>query len=176
MLQIYTGNGKGKTTAALGLAVRAVGAGKKAAIVYFDKGGEFYSERPVLQERFRGDIEIFVTGLERFDPKLGTFRFGVTEDDRVEAERGLMVARDLLEHQRHDLVVLDEIVSSLDTGAVTLEQVMRLVDARPDSMELVLTGRGCPPELRKRADLVSEIKDVKHYLRKGVKARKGIDF
>ena len=108
MLQIYTGNGKGKTTASLGLAIRAVGAGKRVGIIYFDKGGEVhYSERKILRERFAKEITIVPTGLDRIHPVTNKFRFGVTEEDKKEARRGLEIACEWIASKKFDLIILD---------------------------------------------------------------------
>jgi len=176
LVQVYTGDGKGKTTAALGLAVRAAGAGLRPAIVYFDKGGSHYYERHLLSLRLAGVIDFFVTGRPRFDPVKRVFRFGVTPGDLDEARRGLDLARGLLAGRRYDLVVLDEIVTSIRTGLLPEGEVIELIRRKAPETEVVLTGRGCPPALLDAADLVSEIRDVKHYLRAGVPAREGLDY
>jgi len=175
MIQIYTGDGKGKTSAALGTILRAVGAGLRVALVYFDKGGDHYSERPVLAARFP-EVEVHVTGRDRFDPATGTFIFGVTEEDRREAERGLAIANQLFDRKQHDLVILDEICTAIGLGILKEEQVSELLDRKPAAVELILTGRNAPPSLIQRADLVTEMNAVKHYFEQGTKARKGIDY
>ena len=176
LIQVYTGDGKGKTTAALGLAVRAVGAGLKVAVVYFDKGGDHYSERTALAERFKGDIDVFAAGLDRFDPKAGTFRFGVAGADKAEAERGIELARGLMEKNEHDLLILDEILTSASLGMLTEQQLLGIVRSKPPEMELVLTGRDCPASVIELSDLVSEMRPVKHYYESGTAAREGIDY
>ncbi|HCC22029.1 TPA: cob(I)yrinic acid a,c-diamide adenosyltransferase [Candidatus Uhrbacteria bacterium] len=176
LIQIYTGDGKGKTTAALGLAVRAVGAGKKVAIVYFDKGGEHYSERKVLAERFAGEIDFFATGQDRIDPDSGQFRFGVEQQDIDEAARGLDLVRELIQKAQHDLIVLDEINTSASLGLLPAESVIELLRNKPDSIELVLTGRNVPQSFLDQADLVTEMGLVNHYYYHGTKAREGFDF
>lgn len=175
MVQIYTGDGKGKTTAALGLAIRAVGAGKKVAWVAFDKGGEHYAERKVLNERFP-EIEFYATGLDRMDMKTGTFRFGVTEDDKREGERGLEIVRDLFAKNGFDLIVLDEINISTRLGIIKESDVLAFLEQKPEAMELVLTGRDAPQTFIDLADLVTEMKMNKHYIQKGIKARPGFDY
>jgi len=176
LIQIYTGDGKGKTTAALGLAVRAAGAGLRTAIVYFDKGGDHYSERRILSEDLRGRVDFIATGLDRFDPRAGTFRFGVTAADKKEAKRGLTVAKILFKKKEHDLIILDEVITAVTIGLLDEEPVIRLLKAKPPRTELVLTGRHCSQVLAEMADLISEVKDVKHYLRAGVRARRGFDY
>ena len=175
-IQIYTGDGKGKTTAALGLAVRAVGAGKRVAIVYFDKGGEHYSERKVLAERFVGEIDFFATGQDRIDPDSGRFRFGVEQKDIDEAARGLGLVREMIGRAQYDLIVLDEINTSASLGLLSAESVVDLLRSKPDSVELVLTGRSAPQSFLDQADLVTEMRLVDHYYYRGTKAREGFDF
>lgn len=176
LIQIYTGDGKGKTTAALGLAVRAVGAGQKVAIVYFDKGGEHYSERRVLAEKFAGQIDFRATGLDRIDPDTGVFRFGVEPSDIDEAQRGLALAEQFIRSGQHDLVILDEINAVVSLGMLSPEPVEELLRQKPVSVELVLTGRGAPQSFRDQADLVTEMGLVDHYYYRGVPAREGVDF
>ncbi|MFA6446915.1 MAG: cob(I)yrinic acid a,c-diamide adenosyltransferase [Patescibacteria group bacterium] len=171
MLQVYTGEGKGKTTAALGLVLRAVGAGKRVAIIQFDKGGERYSERKAL-ERFP-EVKVFVTGLDRREGK--GFRMGITDEDKQEGERGLMILEDVLK-QNFDLIVLDEINTSTSLGIVDEQRVLGILKNRPESVEIVLTGRNAPQSYVDLADLVSEVKMIKHYFYKGTLAREGLDY
>lgn len=171
MIQLYTGDGKGKTTAALGLVLRAVGAGKQVAIIQFDKGGERYSERTAL-ERFP-EVQAFVTGLDRREGK--GFRMGVTDEDKQEGERGLVILDDVLK-QSFDLIVLDEINTSTSLGIVDEQRVLDVLKNRPESVEIVLTGRNAPQSFIDLADLVSEVKMIKHYFYKGVSAREGVDY
>ena len=176
LLQIYTGNGKGKTTAALGVAIRAAARGKRVAIVYFDKGGEtHYAERDLVRERIP-EIELFPTGLDRIDPVTNQFRFGVTEEDKAEGTRGLELVKKLFADKAHHLIILDEINSSTELGIVAEEQVLALIDQRPKEIELILTGRNVPASFKERADLITEMTLEKHYFYQGVMARDGIDF
>lgn len=175
LIQVYTGNGKGKTTASLGTAIRAVSKGWKVAIVYFDKGGEHYSERSMITERFP-EIEIFPTGLDRIDPKTNKFRFGVTDPDMSEAERGLNIVRDLFNKNQHQLVVLDEINTTTSLGMLDEPAVLDVIKSKPEDMELILTGRDCPESFKELADLVSDVNLVKHYFYHGVPAREGLDY
>ena len=179
VIQFYTGEGKGKTTAAIGLAVRALGAGKRVAFVQFDKGHdpgrEDYSERGVL--RGLEGFDLLPTGCERRRPD-GTFRSDVTDEDRAEARRGLGIVRKLLEEGKHDVIVCDEILASVTTGLIEKRDVEAILDlhgGRVD-VELVMTGRCTEAGLLERADLVTEMRKVKHYFDAGVKARKGIEF
>ena len=176
MIHIYTGDGKGKTTAALGLAVRAVGAGRRAHIVYFDKGGDFYSERVALG-RLGPGLTYRAFGLERADlSDGGRFRFGNSADDRREAAAALDHARREACAGQADLLILDELVTSIGTNLVTVEQALDVIQAKRPELELVLTGRRCPSALAAAADLVSDVREVKHYFRAGVSAREGIDY
>jgi len=175
LIQVYTGNGKGKTTAALGTALRAASVGKHVAIVAFDKGGEHYSERDIIRLRIP-EIEFFPTGCDRIDPVTGTFRFGVTGEDRREGERALSIVKTLFAEAGHDMVVLDEVNSSAALGIVNEADVLALLDAKPSHVELVLTGRNAPPSFIGRADLVSDVMLVNHYFYRGENAREGIDY
>ena len=175
LTQLFTGNGKGKTTAALGTAIRAAAKGWKVAIVYFDKGGEHYSERSIVAERFP-EIDLFATGLDRIDPKTNKFRFGVTDEDKAEAERGLEIVRDLFTNNQHQLVVLDEINTTTSLGMLDESSVLKVLKSKPEDMELIMTGRNCPGSFKETADLVSDVNLVKHYFYHGVPAREGLDF
>ena len=176
LIQVYTGDGKGKTTAALGMAIRAVSEGIKVAIVYFDKGGSHYAERKVLTERFKGEIDVFATGLDRIDSVTNRFRFGVTPEDKAEAERGLAIVRELFAKGEHGLVILDEINSTVTLGMLAEADAFAVIKSKPEKTELVLTGRNAPPAFRELADLVSEVGLVKHYFYHGVPARFGLDY
>lgn len=176
LIQVFTGNGKGKTTAALGTAFRAVAKGKKVAIVAFDKGGEVhYSERGIIRERLP-EIEYFSCGLDRIDQKTNVFRFGVTDEDRREGERGLSIVRDLFLNPKHDLIILDEINSSSELKIVDEAAVLAILDLKPPTTELILTGRNAPKSFIDRADLVTDMTLVKHYFYHGQIAREGIDY
>lgn len=176
MIQIYTGDGKGKTTASMGLVLRAVGAGMKVAVIAFDKGGEtHYSERKTFAERFP-EVDFHVTGLDRIDPQSGRFRFGVTEDDKREGERGLGILKELLEANKHNLIILDEINSSTNLGIIDEQIVLELLKQKHETIELVLTGRNAPTSFIELADLVTEMKMRKHYFYHGTKAREGLDY
>lgn len=173
LIQVYTGKGKGKTTAALGTALRVFANGKKVIFVYFDKGGEHYSERAILD---RLGMEYHVTGLDRIDPVTGRFRFGVTPEDKAEAERGLKIAASIIESGKYDLLVMDEINVTTSLGALDKDVVINTIKQKPDTLEIIMTGRDCPQEFIDLADLVTEMKLVKHYFYKGIRAREGLDF
>jgi len=180
-IQVYYGGGKGKTTAAIGLAVRAAGAGQRVLFLQFDKGfdpgrREHYSERKVL--RSIPGISVLPTGCERMRPD-GSFRFGVLPEDLVEARRGLDEARRAVASRDWDLVVLDEALGALAYGLLEEGDLVGILDAyeaagRP--CELVLTGHKLPQSVKTRADLVTHVQKVKHYFDRGVPAREGIEY
>ena len=178
LLSVFTGDGRGKTTAALGTAMRALGAGKRVAIVYFDKGGDaHYSERAVLDDlAARYPLEYHVTGRDRIDPKTGRFDFSVLEIDKTEAQRGLAIARDLFDRAEHDLVILDELNPTVSLGMLDESDALELISSKPPALELILTGRNAPASFLKAAHLVTEMKLQKHYFYSGVKARAGVDY
>ena len=168
-VQVYTGNGKGKTTASLGLAVRAAGHGLRVVIIQFMKGWIDYGELAGVR-MLAPYVEIHQAGRDTFvnrknpDP----------EDVRL-AREGFERARETILGRRADIVVLDEINCAVDFGLLPVAEVLELVRSRPEGMELVLTGRGAPPEILDAADLVTEMRDVKHYYEKGVDARTGVE-
>lgn len=173
LIQVITGNGKGKTTSATGLMVRAVGAAKKVGVVYFDKGGEsHYFERDILRNL---GVDLVATGRDRIDPVTGRFDFSIQDVDRAEAVRGLLEVQRMFD-AGYDLIVLDEINSTTDLGMIAVEDVLVLLKKKPANTELVLTGRNVPQAFRDRAHLISEVGLKKHYFYSGVKAREGIDF
>jgi cob(I)alamin adenosyltransferase len=175
-IQIYTGDGKGKTTAALGLVIRALGQNKRAAIVYFDKGGGFYGGRKILDKLTGENFNYYARGFERFGNIKKGFRFGVTDGDKQEAKRALDLVGQLFKENNVDLLVLDEINPAIHLGMVELEDFLEILKSKPGSMELVLTGRYAPEALLAKADLITEMKAVKHYLTEGAEAREGIEF
>lgn len=176
LIQVFTGDGKGKTTAALGTAMRALAKGWKVALVYFDKGGSHYAEREVLASRFSDLVSVYPTGLDRIDPVTKKFRFGVTDEDRAEAERGIEIVRDLFERGEHQLIILDEINSTTDLGMLNIDHVVELLRGKPETVEVILTGRNCPEAFKELADLVTDMTLVKHYFYRGVPARDGLDY
>lgn len=178
MIQIYTGDGKGKTTAVLGLAVRAAGAGKKVRIVYFDKGGDNYNERPaldVLAKEF--DLKYHVTGLNRIGEN-NFFRFENTQADKDEADRALDLVQQIITDEKPDLIVLDELNTSLHLELVDKEKVVEMLKSLPEGVEVAISGRYASQELMDMADLVSGIEAIKHYFEgnPNMPAREGLDF
>ncbi|MFZ5979870.1 MAG: cob(I)yrinic acid a,c-diamide adenosyltransferase [Candidatus Zixiibacteriota bacterium] len=169
-IQIYTGNGKGKTTAALGQAVRAAGHGLKTHMVMFMKDHP-YGELPILAK-----LGEFIT-VERFGNDAFVFRKEPpSNDDLAAARAGLAHARKAMLSGKYDIVVLDEICVTTYFKLLTTEEVLPLLKEKPDGVELILTGRYCPESWLVLADLVTEMKEIKHYYQKGVIAREGFEF
>ena len=166
-IHIYTGDGKGKTTAALGLALRAAGAGLSVYIAQFLKKGE-YSEIKAL-DRFSDCITVEQYGLGRF------VRGKPQKEDIAAAARGLKAIKSIMSGQKHQMIVMDEANVAVSCGLFTINELLEIIDLKPEGVELVLTGRGAAPEIMERADLVSEVKSLKHYFQNGVKARIGIE-
>jgi len=167
LIQVYTGNGKGKTTAALGLALRAAGAGLKVYICQFIKGKE-YCELLALKKFKNIKIEQFGAGC--------FIRKAPAQKDIALAKKALERIGKIIKDKKYAVIILDEINVALRLKLVKLKDVICILEKTPAKTELILTGRNAHPQILKLADLVSEIKEVKHYFRKGVKARKGIEF
>ncbi len=169
-LQVYTGNGKGKTTAALGLAMRATGHGQKVIMIMFMKGCKNYGEIETAARCMPGlDIEQF--GLETFVSKENP-----TREDIQKAQEGIARAMQVVSGGGYDVIILDEINVALDYNLITLEQVMKLIESRPPHVELVFTGRYAHEKVIGAADLVSVVDLVKHPFYHGVEARRGIEY
>lgn len=172
LLIVYTGGGKGKTTAALGMTVRAVGYGHKVLILQFIKGSWRYGELDGLK-RLAPEVEL-VQGGEGF--------VGIIDDtkERSEHERAahhaLALAGEKLATDVYDLAILDEINYAVNLSLIPLEDVKRLIANRPRRLDLVLTGNHAHPDIVEMADLVTEMQEIKHPFQKGLKAKKGIDF
>lgn len=167
-VQIYTGDGKGKTTAALGLALRAAGRGLKVFIGQFAKG-MFYGELEALK-RLAPQVVVHQYGRKRF------IRDEPAEEDRRLAREGWREIQEVMQDGAYDLLVVDEIGIALYYRLVSLQEVEALIRGRNPSVELVLTGRKIPETLYALADLVTEMREIKHYYAAGVKARKGIEY
>ena len=167
-IQVYTGDGKGKTTAALGLALRAAGHGLRTYIGQFIKG-QHYGELEALQGH------PFITIEQYGDPNCWVRRDQISPEQVTQARWGLERAREAMLSGQYDIVVLDEVNVAIWFGLLTVEEVLAFLDQRPDGVEIVLTGRRAPQELIDRADLVTEMREVKHYYTQGVPARDGIE-
>ena len=170
LIQVYTGNGKGKTTAALGLALRAVGHGLKVYIIQFMKGNINYGELESAK-KLSPYLTIKQMGRETFVSK--------TNPDPIDiqfAQEGFALAKQVIEGKEYDIVILDEINVAIDYRLIPLSDLLHLLDNKPPTVELILTGRNANPEIIKRADLVTEMVEHKHYYRKGIPAREGIEI
>ena len=167
LVQIYTGNGKGKTTAALGLALRASGAGLRVYILQFIKG-KTYSELKAL-EKIR-NIKVEQCGRGCF------IRKKPDKKDIEYAQKGLEKSRETIMSGKYGVVILDEVNIALKLGLIKVKSIVDIIKHKPASIELILTGRYCPRTLAKHADLITEMKKIKHPYTKGVKARRGIEF
>ena len=167
-IQVYTGSGKGKTTASLGLGLRAHGNGMKVYMIQFMKGRR-YSEMDSID--LLPNFTIVQHGRDEFVSKESPERIDIDL-----ARAGFEHAKEIVARGEHGLVILDEINVAVDFGLIPLGEVLDLIGARPDHMELVLTGRSAHPEIVKAADLVTEMLEIKHPYQVGVQARKGIEF
>jgi cob(I)alamin adenosyltransferase len=188
-IHVYTGDGKGKTTASIGLAIRAIGAGKKALIIQFMKS-KSYSEHNILPF-ISPNLEVITVGKPFFIAKEGS----LTEEEKCKykdsciifasghppleyvniIEKGMEIAKTATSSGEYDLVILDEINCALFFELVSWKGVEELIKNKSNKTELVLTGRGAPQVLIDLADLVTEMKEIKHYYSKGIMARKGIE-
>jgi cob(I)alamin adenosyltransferase len=170
---VFTGNGKGKTTAAVGLTVRAAGNRMRVFFLQFIKGQWKTGEREILRGLPGVDLEVTGLGftIERLrNPKISL------EDHAGAAAHGWEVARQIVAEGSYDVVVLDEVLGAVNAGLVPRGELIEMVQHKPPELHLVLTGRGAPPELVEAADLVSEIQAIKHPLERGIKAQRGLEF
>jgi cob(I)alamin adenosyltransferase len=169
LVQVYTGHGRGKTTSALGQALRAIGHGLR---VYM---GCFLKKSSVGEFKVAKNLEDFV--IEQFGPS-HFFQDGEQpkESDTQTIKKALQRVRKILLSEKFDIVILDEINEAIDLKLADVESVLKLIEEKPPNVELILTGRGAPPEIVKVADLVTEMLNIKHPLAVGIKARKGIEY
>ncbi|MBV5339952.1 MAG: cob(I)yrinic acid a,c-diamide adenosyltransferase [Deltaproteobacteria bacterium] len=168
-VQVYTGDGKGKTTAALGLALRAVGRGLKVCVFQFIKGGGCYGEH-LAAEKLKPLLTIIQSGRPGW-----VNTKDITEDRRV-AQEAFLQARMLLTSGGFDLFICDEINGAVGFGLIDVQQVLELITLKPEKTELVLTGRNAHEKVIEAADLVTEMREIKHYYNAGVPARTGIEM
>ncbi|MBD3320983.1 MAG: cob(I)yrinic acid a,c-diamide adenosyltransferase [Chitinivibrionales bacterium] len=166
-VQVYTGNGKGKTTAALGCAIRAAGAGLNVLVAQFVKGAKYNEIRAL--ERFSNNVTVRQYGRTCF------IKRRPEQKDIDDARRGLQDVRECLNSGLYDVVVLDEANIALYYSLFTVRELLEIIDNRPQHCEIIITGRYAPKEILDVADLVTEMKEVKHYYSKGVNARDGIE-
>lgn len=173
-IQIYTGNGKGKTTASLGLAMRALGRNWKVLVVMFTKGGDNYGELASfrnLSPDIQNNLVIEQAGLDRI-----VYSHNKSDDDIQEIKRGWEIAKKAIKNDEYQLIILDEINIAIDLELLDIDEVVDVLKNKPPEMEIVLTGRNAHPKAIEIAHLVSEIEPIKHYWNLGVSARKGIEF
>jgi cob(I)alamin adenosyltransferase len=168
-VQVYTGNGKGKTTASLGLALRAVGRGLKVCVFQFIKGGGRYGEH-LAAEKLAPLLTIIQTG------RPGWVNTKDITEDRRTAQEAFVQAEELLTSGEFDLFICDEINGAVGFGLIDVEQVLELISRRPEKTEMVLTGRNADERVIEAADLVTEMREIKHYYKAGVPARTGIEM
>jgi len=189
LVQVYTGDGKGKTTAALGLALRAAGHRFRVVVIQFAKGASYTGELLAV-ERLYPEIRLFQFG--RDCRRASAIRQGlarcwgcaecflregeVTDEDRDLARRGLAMAHDVASSGSADVLILDEISLVAHFGLVSVEEILKVIDGRSPNVELVLTGRKMPEEVLARADLITEMRQVRHPFEQGVMARRGIEY
>lgn len=173
-IQVYTGDGKGKTTASLGLTFRALGRGWNVLVILFTKGGndygELYSARQ-LSPQISRQLTIVQAGLNRI-----VFTHNMKEEDAIEITNGWEIAKRAARSGKYQMIVMDEANIAIDLGLIPLEEMKDLLANKPPELEIVLTGRRAHPEIIEMAHLVSEIRPIKHYWDIGVKARKGIEY
>lgn len=173
-IQVYTGNGKGKTTASLGLAMRALGRCWKVLIIMFTKGGDDYGELNSfrnLSPEIAKNLTIVQAGLDRI-----VYSDNKTKSDEEEIKKGWELAKKAIKNDEYNLIILDEANIAIDLGFIDLNEMLDVLKNKPEEMEIVLTGRNARQEIIDIAHLVSEIKPVKHYWNTGIAARKGIEY
>ena len=170
LILLYTGNGKGKTTAALGQALRAAGHNFKIAIVQFIKNMDNTGEVKAARKIFADHLEIYPMGTGfTWDAK-------DKEELRRAAEKGWALAKDKIKNGRYNIVILDELTYPLNYGLLDQDEVVEFLQQKPESLHIIITGRDAGDRLIDLADLVTEMKEIKHPYQKGVKATKGIEF
>jgi len=169
---VYTGNGKGKTTAALGMALRAVGYNHKICIIQFIKGSWPYGEMESVK-RLEPEVELIIAGkgfvgiIDDKSPK---------EVHEKVAKEAIAISKEKIQSGNYNIVILDEVNYAINLGLVDVKDVLNLIKLKPDNLNLVLTGNYAKKEIIDIADLVTEMKEIKHPFKSGIKAKKGIDF
>ncbi len=166
LVQVYTGNGKGKTTAAWGQAMRASGQGLKVGIVQFFKGKG--SGEAKMAKKLKLDIYSFCP--------VHPFFGGKRKELKRECREGLAFAKEMIQSKKYDLIILDEINIAMKDGLMEVNEVLDLIENKSKGVELILTGRGAPKKIIERADLVTEMREIKHPYKKGIKGRRGIEY
>jgi cob(I)alamin adenosyltransferase len=172
LVVVITGHGKGKTTAAMGIALRAAGHDMRVCIIEFMKG-DMYSGEIDGVKRLSPKVELHLTGKGFFGIMGDPHSF---EEHRANAQKAINLAKDKMLSGNYDILILDEINNALKMKLVDLSQAMELIENKPPLMHLVLTGRSAPPEIIERAHTVTEMKEIKHAYRQGIEPQKGIDY
>lgn len=173
-IQVYTGNGKGKTTASLGLAMRALGRCWKVLIIMFTKGGDDYGELNSfmnLSESIKNNLTIVQAGLDRI-----VYSNNKSASDEIEIKKGWELAKKAISNDEYNLIILDEANIAIDLKILDVNEVIEVLKNKPADMEIVLTGRNAHPKIIEIAHLVSKIEPVKHYWDTGIAARRGIEY
>ena len=169
---VYTGNGKGKTTAALGMALRAIGYNHKICMIQFIKGSWPYGEMESAK-RLKPELEWVVSGkgfVGIIDDK------SPREDHEKIAKEAIQISKKKIQSAKYDMIILDEVNYAVNLGLVNIKDVLDLINSKPANLNLVLTGNHAKNEIIELADLVTEMKEIKHPFKSGIKAKKGIDF
>ncbi|MGQ9571104.1 MAG: cob(I)yrinic acid a,c-diamide adenosyltransferase [Thermodesulfovibrionales bacterium] len=172
LIVVLTGNGKGKTTSALGMALRAVGHGMKVCIIYFMKGDMYSGEIDGIK-RLAPDVELHLTGKGFCGIYGNPYPY---EEHRTNAQEAIRLAEEKMLSENYDILILDEINNALKLKLVDLPQVLSLIENKPPLVHLILTGRDAHPEVIQKAHTVSEIKEIKHSYRQKIEPQKGIDY
>jgi cob(I)alamin adenosyltransferase len=169
---VYTGKGKGKTTAALGIALRATGYGKKSCMIQFIKGSWHYGEMD-SSKRLEPEFEMIAIGkgfvgiIDDKSPKI---------DHEKVAKEAIKISNEKIQSGKYDIVILDEINYAVNLNLITLDDVLNLIRTKPQKLDLILTGNYAKNEVIEAADLVTEMREIKHPFQRGIKAKEGIDF
>ena len=169
---VYTGNGKGKTTAALGLALRAIGYEHKVCMLQFIKGSWHYGEMD-SSKKLEPNFELIAIGkgfvgiLDDNSPR---------EEHEKYAAEALRICREKINSGKYNVVILDEVNYAINLGLIDVQEIIKIIKEKPSNLDLVLTGRDVKEEIVELADLVTEMKEIKHPFKSGIKAKKGIDF
>lgn len=170
LIQVYTGEGKGKTTAALGLAMRAAGSGLKVCMVQFIKGYKDIGEIKIAKN-LGSNFQII-----QFHNDCAKIIGRPQKVHKLAAQKTLKYVQKIIKEAKHDLIILDEINNALFYKLIPTKKVLEILDSKPTQMELVLTGRNAPTEILEKAHLITEMKKIKHPFDNGISARKGIEY
>ena len=171
LIQVYTGDGKGKTTAAIGLAIRALGRGKKIILIQFLKGTE--TGEIIFAKKNIAGLEVFqFNSQKKFFKKMNENEKQILKE---ETEKGFALAMETIRNNECNILILDEVINALNNNLLEIENILELINLKPRAMEIVLTGRNAPDEIIEAADLVTDMKKIKHPYDSGIPAREGIE-